>query len=98
MFHEVVFESLFTKDFTTIYDGYEDFETCQSTFVDKTHFVSVKLTYLKNFGFNFKVQIFLEGHKNLKKISHFVLTLLKVSKSQKQFFLKLHCPKNEQKY
>ena len=27
-----------------------------------------------------KVQIFGEGHKNLKKISHFVLTLLKIGK------------------
>ena len=34
---------------------------------DKADFVSVKLTYLKKFGFNFKVQIFLEGQKNLKK-------------------------------
>ena len=37
----------------------------------------------------------------VSEIKHFLciiymVELLKVSKSQKQFFLKLHCPKNEQ--
>ena len=34
----------------------------------------------------YKVQIFWEGHKNLKKISHFVLTLLSYFKKRWEFF------------
>ena len=71
-----------TKILDNLYNllGYEDFETCRhGTFVDNTHFVSVKLTYLKHFGFNFKVQIFLEGQKNLKKKSPTLTVNLKNS-------------------
>jgi hypothetical protein len=36
------------------------------------------------------------NNKKLEKIKHYSEAyLLKVSKSQRQFFLKLHCPKNE---
>ena len=39
-----------------------------------------------------KVQVFWEGHKHLTQASSRFWHHLKVSKSQKQFFLKPHCP------